>query len=651
MRLKLNRKSPENLSRYLLFPIFLLLIIALFTLTKINGSSIGMYNQIFYGRNYADSNVIFGISRYVMIDEWLGGTPLIVSQAQNNFDPENNTIGISQKMSLLGELPTKHWTTFFKPYLWHFPFLPIENAFSMYWWMKGFLIITAAYFFFLHFFDKKIFFAICSSLIIFFSPFIQWWYHTSAPTLVGLFFLIISLSIKIYTSKNYKSTIIFSLLFSYFVLCFLVLIYPPFQISLALLAIFFMAGFVIQNRNYISIKSLPRLFLSGFIFCTILLIFIANFQRSFKNELETISKTEYPGKREIVGGNFDAGNYFTGFFNVFFEIPNDLKLFRFNYPDQSSFLFFFPYLIPAGVYFTLSKKSSFKKIDFTLLAITSYIIIAFIWQNFGLPQMIARLLLLNYVPENRIGLGMGIADVMLIVLYLKTFQIKSKDSLITAAIMSTASLFMLNLVSPIFKPFEISSSAHILIISIILFTTLSTYYLITKRSYLFLTLVMIFSLISTFYVHPLNKGLEPLLRSDLSREINMIGKDDPPGTRWLAYDNLYLGNFLTSQGKTTLSGTYFYPQENLWRKFDPQREYQYVYNRFSHVIFEPQTENPVFVLNHHDVFVVNVDPCSTLLKDLKVKYLIFNLNIHYPCTTPVSSINMPGMPLYIFKLN
>ncbi|MGE5376041.1 MAG: hypothetical protein ACM3XO_13365, partial [Bacteroidota bacterium] len=218
----------------LIFPVLLFIPVVILSVLGIHGSSIGIYNQFFYGPDYKDPNLLFGEVRPVRSDEYTVSTPWALAQVKNGLEEPNTLYLASQDISI-SDAPTDNWAGLFEPQNWGFLILPVEQAFAFRWWIKAFLLTVAAYMLFMMISKNDIAVSIMAALSLTFSPFIQWWYSTSVTeiTSYGLFAFIFFL--KLMNDRKWVAKVMDSLLLIFFAVCFALTLYPPFQIPFAIL--------------------------------------------------------------------------------------------------------------------------------------------------------------------------------------------------------------------------------------------------------------------------------------------------------------------------------------------------------------------------------------------------------------------------------
>ena len=114
------------------------------------------------------------------------------------------------------------------------------------------------------------------------------------------------------------------------------------------------------------------------------------------------------------------------------------------------------------------------------------------------------------------------------------------------------------------------------------------------------------------------KKTDVIYSKPVAQKIIDINKKENP--RWLSLYNTTQGDgFLIACGAKTVNSVNTVPYTELWRKLDKQKKYDYVYNRFCHVVIE-LTEKPTsFELLFMDSMVVHLNYRD--LKTLDVQYL------------------------------
>ncbi len=635
--------------RFFYFPLLVILIYFFLVIARIHGSSIGIYNTLLYGET-KDSNLIFSELRSIRSDEWLGSSTYTVSQYYNNYERKNFFIGEGQEMSLLFDVPTKHWTTIFKPYtLGFFLGLPLENAFVFKWWFNSVLVILAFYTLFFQF-SRNAFVSALFSLSIYFIPFHQWW---SINGLLGYFAVTTSGLIVLVREHRWWVYLLTSLVIIYSSMAFILILYPPFQILLIYLSAIIVLGYSLHNRSsFYSSKRLQLSILLGSIgMVTVLLL--ALLYQDFKDIIQLITNTVYPGDRFFMGGTYDPVLFMQGFFNSQLQKLSTMPQIMVNHSEASSYFMLFPFYIPLIVslsYFVFLKTG---KLNYYILLLSGWMIIGVIYLFIGFSELVAKATLFYLIAEKRVILGIGLANMlcMFFILYWKelaTIPHRRFLGLITGAY-TAFSIVLIGRYYQLYVPGYIVEPSIIYTMAVAFGVLL--YLLITQNKILFVLLLFAISFYSSYRVTPLYKGLSPL-NSELIREIKTIEDAYSQKTKWMVYNHGAWGNYLIANGITSINGIHVYPHFSIWNTFDPSGKFNPIYNRYANVMFGKSSFEMISfpVPTQYDSFVVQIHPCRPELKKLGVThFLSYSEALDGECLKELKEFDYPTGKLFLYQ--
>ena len=596
----------------IIYPLLLLILVIFFIFEKIHPSSIGMYYQYFFG-NKKDPNLVFGQPRAIRSDEWLVGTPKIIGQVKAGFPVVNENIGLGEVMPVQGCLPYKHWRVAFCPNMWGFFFLPLENAYSLMWWLPNFLMILAVYFFGLFLF-KNIFLSIFASLIFFFTPFHQWWSHFLSTYLsYGLFFILFFL--KSLEKKGFYS-LIYLILSNYFLISFAFILYPPFQVASFYVFGGFLLGYLLSKKIFNK-----KLFLYTFLSIIITLLTVSFFYFEFRETINIIRNTVYPGKRFVANtlGNFTF--LINGFYNI--QLLDDAKgvgPFA-NQSEASNFFLLSLFALPV-YWWVIVDQIRKRKIDYVFLSLNIVFLILLIWFLFPIPSLLAKITFFYLVPQKRAIIGVGIAAYFLMFYYLAKVRPKKDFPYLYLTILSALLIFFVNLYLGFWLKFNfplfIQNNLKITLISS--FSSFLILLLLFQRIKLFLITFLLFSILSSYRVNP------------LYTKLGFLGDDNFYFDKLIKISknikNYYIVNYgsgeiegvLISKGLRLLDGWYYYPQIELIKKLDPRLDNKFVWNRYGHIDFTVSNlYRKQFYLTSNDSYAIVINPCNKMLKSISNK--------------------------------
>jgi hypothetical protein len=629
------------------FPLALLVPLTLMTALRIHGSSIGLYNSYLHGPDYDDPDLIYGGPEPIRSDEWLVATPYIVSQAQNEYPRINEDIGRGQDMSVVVNVPYKEWSVLFKPQNLAFFVLPLENAFAFHWWVAGYLLIVGFYLLVLELAPRRRGFAVLLSLSLFLSPFVQWWYSTSTLLSLALPFLALVVYIRLLNATRAVPRVGLALVLAYLLTSFVLLMYPPFQIACAVAAGFFAIGYLIQHITENGVRKLlgPLGYLGGAIVLAgvVSVVFFATRAEVVK----TIANTAYPGDRVIHGGDYEPLFLFSTHLMPLVQSSFRAAQYFSNQSEVSNFFYFSPFLLLPSVYLFVQDRRGNRPIDFALLFVSLGIAVLSLRLVIRGGDWFYRILLLDRVPGNRLLIGLGLLGFVQITLLYRRHGSQNWPTNRFVA-WGTGTIALLTFLLAGFEvrdryPGFISGPVLIVALSLVISTIVLLY---TRRQFLLGTMLLLaFSLASVFHIHPLYRGLDPLLNTDLARQLRSIG--DRKGA-WIVLEDIYLEHQPVQQGLRSFSGVYAYPQLDLWRAFDPEADDVDIYNRFAHVTFSTSARTMELIGPDH--FGVPFSGCSTFVRQNRVRHVLSPAEVSDKCLTLERVIPYPSRDLFIYRV-
>lgn len=637
-----------------LFPSFIMFVFILFVILGINGSSVGIQQPTFYG-NMHDKNLIAGEPRNVRSDEWLVMTQMVAGQKEANYPVINKNIGDGQNMNLILDVPSHDWSQVLRPQNHLFSIAPFENAFAYRWWFSAVVLLLSVYFLALHFLPKRRLLASLIALSLYFAAFVQWWYISATLGSLGYSILLILLFVKFIHAKRIWQKATFSLLMAYVALCFMIILYPPFQVACLLATVAFIVGYVLYSqKTLLTFLKKSSLYLAPALL--IVLSVTALFLYQNRSTVTILQNTSYPGKRLVSSGGHSVSQFLSGPLAVQHLSQSKSQHYKqaANQSESSSFLFLGLFLFPALASLVLIKKKidirSIKTLSLCL-GVCSLLFLG--WLFIPGLNILGHLTKLDIVPPVRLIIGFGLLNTLVLIVFLFTYA-KSRYVFRLPYIVVYSTLFLImqvvvNLYIHHSSPEFVSLGKAVLLALPI---PIAIYFILRKQFVVGIAIYAVFTIIGGAPVNPLYRGLDIITENPLVKKIETYPRD---GSRWIAEDG-DLENIAITAGYPSMSGVFFYPQNNLWRKVDEKVSVAF-YNRFAHVryiIDRSNKQNPTaFIPTVGDPLVIRTDPCSKFIQDSNIRHIItsspINLN-DSPCVTDLKSVNTPGKKFYIYSL-
>jgi hypothetical protein len=631
------------------FPLALLIPLGILTALEIHGSSIGMYDRYFYGSNHDDPDLLYGEPQAIRSDEWLVTTPYTVSQARNGFPRINPDIGYGQDMSATpANVPYREWSIFFKPSNLAFFFLPLENAFAFQWWITAYLLIVSCYLLVLELVPRQRGFAVLLSISLFLSPFVHWWYSASTLLSLALPLFALVVYIRLLRVERPVHRVGLALLLSYILTCFVLIMYPPFQIACGVATAFVAVGFLMEHIKEKGLRQAlrPLVYIGGGILLAgvVTLVF-------FVTRLEiirTIVNTAYPGARITNGGDYEALFLFSTHLLPLVQSSSRASQYFSNQSEVSNFFYFAPFLIIPSVYLLFRDIRRSGTTDFPLLFVTVGITLVTLRVLIPGGNWFYRMFLLDKVPGARLLVGLGLLGFLQLVLLFRRYisgNWASSRTVTWGAGIATLSTFL-------FAGFQIKERFPGFISNPFLITGLSavisSIVLLYLKGYFRLAtlILLVFSVASVFRIHPIYRGLDPLINTNIGRQLRSIGDGDGA---WVVIHDLVLEHQPMQQGLQSFSGVYAYPQLSIWRGLDPEADEAEVYNRYGHVSFS--TELTSFELFQPDHFGVPFDGCSRFVHENRIRFVLSSTQVSDDCLTLERIVRYPAVDVFIYTVN
>ena len=591
------------------------LIFCLCIIFKLSGSSIGCWENLF---NLKNNDFLLGINRSVRADEWATFTPLNFAQVENGFRYFNTSLrGTLTDVFMIYALPVKCIFQIFRPFLLGYTIFGAERGLSFFWCGRYIALFLVSLDFFMILTKKNKPLSFLGSLMILLAPIIQWWFAINGIAELFIFGeLIIIMIYKYLNTDSFIKRIIY--LFITYVSAggYALIMYPAWQIPMAFVFLALALFVIIDNyeKEKIKIKDIIAIVLTILVLGVSLLLVI---NRSL-GTIKIVMNTAYPGSRfEVGGGQLDY--LFSYISNIF--LPFKSRNLQLNQPEQALFFSLFP----IGIILSIKEIITNKKKDKLLIILLIVWLFFGIWCVFGFPGFLSKITLMSYSTGHRALLALGYIDVILLI---RTLSKNSKPFSKITSIIITLILTTILMIKNIFfyKSYLDYRMCIVLVIECLYLFYTSLRYNTKWCKCLFMIGMVGVMLLCGSMVNPLRFGSSIFTKSEILDNVKKIDKKDE-GIWITANEDYPINNYIAIAGVKTINVTNTYPDLAKWHKFDKDRKYEDIYNRYAHITINISNEEveDKFVLKNPDVFEFNANKND--LNTLNVKYIFTRKNL------------------------
>lgn len=593
--------------------IIALIMLALFTVLKISGSSMGaVTNWILEPEK---NNTILGTYRFIRSDEYGVDTLLTASQLKNGFNQISNLIRNDKTdMFLTIYVPIKSILSLFRIYNigYVIPNFDLSYSFSGSFKLIASLLIT--YEFFLIVTNKKKYLSLIGTILVIVSPFISWWFREAIEIIAFGELAIIALN-KFMLSKNKKEKLVWSFCLAYSITSYILVLYPAWQISFGYIFLALAIWVIAKNKKEYKLEKIDIAYFIGII--AFICIFVLYFYNICYEGIQGLVNTAYPGARNEHGGK---GISFLFEYVYSFKLPFVQNT---NTMEFANFISFFPIPLILGIVYLYKKE---KHVDF-ILPICIILVIESVWVMSGFPDMLAKLTLFNLVPVERCAVAVGLGTVYLMIYILANIDekfIKQTHSIYIVLILLVLLYFM-----PVPNTLNTKGNLYLFVSVEALGAFLLLNFADERYKKIFLGVAVILSLISSLTVNPIVKGTNPITKTDFAKVVQEEVSKDKEGL-WITENmDMVVSNYLVAQGAKTLNATQTYPSEEFWKNVlgENVQNYREIWNRYAHIKVKIIEEGSSYVQEISDDHI-ELYLTTGKLEELNVKYIVsYNDNL------------------------
>ena len=622
------------------FPAVVLIVFAILVASGLSGTSVGALAQ----PERADDALIVGAPQEIRSDEYSVRTPLILGQIERGFPARIETGIGEQDAAVLYYLPTREWSTLFKPQLWGYFVLPPAQAFAFDWW-GNFVILLLGLYAFLIVMLRDWRWATAGALALGSAPFFQWWMLPSVLgpvgfTAGGFAALLVAVREPKQARRRYAWAALAGALFA----CNLLHLYPPFQIPVAMIfgvMSLALALWWARRGDLVWRAALGACIVAGGVAVAVAGTFVLEHRAAY----EAMAATVYPGDRRVSGGDGMPWQYFVNSWFSWLPAVRSSEMVPFvvrNASEDSSFPMVGLFLIPFLPFLWGRIAAVGSRFRGAIMGLLGLLGLFGLHIFLRLPMILGRVTLLDRVTTKRLILGVGLASLLLFVVVgvaIARASISGRRRLMVGAGYTALTiLYVLSLARDLRIAGAPLRLLEVIAVVMVAGAVAATF---LWRPLVSVVLLAGFGIITAFPVNPLYRGLAPLRDPELAAQLrNAAAGNTDAG--WIAISP-DMQDFITANGFADRSGVDLYPDAEAWSVLDPDRQYEEAWNRYAHVRweFDPAVPDPSIALTYVDAITVRISPCDPALEALNIRYVVSPEPIAGSCFDSVATVRSP----------
>jgi hypothetical protein len=557
---------------------------------------------------HSDGINIWGQDQPIRSDEWLVSTPLIIAQYnhQPRFPIVNKNLGEDgQNMLIASGAPVAHISSIAKPITWGFFLFDLRRALSWHWIFPIFACLFALWGLVTLLSPGNWRYSFLIALWFILSPYVGAWSETPANNVFFPSFALLC-AIVILKSQNKYLLLALSCLLGVTLAGYVLVLYPPWQVSLAYVFVALAFGVVVRDKLYKNFNTFRLL--SYLLAIIIACLILWRWWSDTNDAIQAISNTIYPGQRTTApGGGYTFLDLLRGFTNIV-----TLHKIGGGYSNQCEIASFLYMLLPIVFLFIFRLcQKSIGAIEIALALVIGFILY---YMFIGVPVIVANFSLWGRVTPQRADIALGLSYILLcgVLLSSKQKPISDKASIkflafIVAVIWAAMTISVLSYLDPgVLVGF--TPGVEIGMFFIVIFIG---YWLTRGKFREFISLNLLLSVATIGAFNPINIAPNNISVSSYINDIVDKQLNTAVSKRILALETQIPAMYLLASGLPVVNGVFYFPQHSLWERLDKPHTELKKYNRYQHLSFcggfVENTDNFRIESPHSDIVIVVVD--------------------------------------------
>jgi hypothetical protein len=614
----------------LFIPVCTLVLIAILSALKINGSSIGSI-----ALDYDPSPQAAFDLRGIRSDEWHLRTPMVVRQDANDF-ARTSDVGMGvHDVGVLLDFPVRSPAAIAKPHSWLYFVVDVERAFAAEWWLTVFGPFLGVYAVLAVITRTRLISALAGVLASA-APVMAWWTVPWLGLTVLYGGLMAAAVIRAGQIEGRWRYVLFGL-GGWAGACCAMELYLPWVIPTGLL---FTAVAVSQlTRSFRDWKQC-----AAGIGCVVGVfgIVVAIFAREHRVALDAIANAVYPGRRRSMSGEASPILMFGAPLDSFSVGHIAATVAGTNQSEAASgLMLWLPVALVGGAFTRVRSSPTARALAATIAA--ALVLVA--WALVPVPSFIGRLLGLTSVIGIRMVVALTVAGALAAGLYAHRVvtdpAFRPARNRVAIAVCTFVFITAWAAVKTTVNEAPLSRKWLLVVLVVV---AVATACLLLGRVRVGLGLAAVLLLFSTTRVNPLQVGLRPLLDNPMLAQVHALSAATP-GARWANLDGDIVGfAVLAAANVPTATGVDLYAVPDAWHRIDPTDAFEPAWNRFANVDLSIDNAQPapLILSPQADLLYIVTPSCTGVLQQLGVTYVTRNQALEAPCLSEVARPSRPG---------
>ncbi|HEV7957593.1 MAG: hypothetical protein JWL94_1517 [Microbacteriaceae bacterium] len=643
---------PSNSVILLIPAVFTLMTVVLVAL-GISGTSEGIYWSLF--GSGADPALLAGTPRPIRSDEWLVQSSWIMSQVQQGFPISNQSLPGGMDATVQNDLPSRDWSTAFRPHVIGFLLLSLDSAMAVRWWLPALGVLISVYLFVVSLLPRDPITGAALAVSVLLSPLLQWWFlPTTLWPITFAFLVMTTVVVSVRTRRAWPKWVLAGLS-GYVAVTTAMSIYVPFIVPAMLVVAFFVTGAVMfewkarQRPLGRVLASLAPLVIAAAAALAVLVLWVL----TRVDTVEAVTSTVYPGERLEKTGAAVSMSAVAALFSGPFQrslLSGATEAIGPNQSEAASPLVIAVFLLVALLWAALARGSRSEGVDFMSLSVAAATLVVLAFSFVPNWDAVAHLLFIDRTTTGRIRLAFVILGVVGVVLLVRRLRSIGRSAPWLLTIASVAPVFLATGMVWLFlqqSDSEVAGGVRAWVVCTLLLAV-AVAFSARAKPMLASTSLLLASVVVGWGINPLYAGVFDLRETEIGEEVAQL-ESEQPESEWVGIGGYAPTAVLLHSGVTAFNGVQTYPPEQMWESIDPSGRYENEWNRLANVSWtlgegEPMVSNPV-----RDQVVVTFDSCSDFAQD-NVEFVLTDIEIDQPCLNEIVTAEEGASTMRIYEV-